>query len=160
MSKDRTRLRKPKSPAVLSRIVIFLFLVMLMLFVNINAICYLFNRSSYETVTATVLERTTDEFLLLIPKVKISYEFGGQQYTEENYFVLEPLFGLSSEPGTELTLYVNTYAPAHSLFQLHFFRNILNWLLLIFEAACIYNLVRRVRTYRLAKRTAKEATKL
>ena len=83
MDKDNTKRRKPKPPAILSRIVMFLFLVMLMLFMNINALCYFLNRSSYETVTATVVQQTTDEFLLLIPKVEVTYQFHGQQYTEK-----------------------------------------------------------------------------
>ena len=156
MDKDNTKRRKPKPPAILSRIVMFLFLVMLMLFMNINALCYFLNRSSYETVTATVVQQTTDEFLLLIPKVEVTYQFHGQQYTEKKYFFLEPLFGLSREEGTTLTLHVNIYAPANSLFEVHFFLIILNWLLLVFEAVCIYNLIRRIRTYRLAKKFERE----
>lgn len=157
MTKNKTKRRKPKTPAILSRIVILLFLVMLMLFVNINSISHFLNRSSYETVTATVIQPTTDDFLLLIPRVELSYQYQGQQYTETNYFFFEPLFGLSSEEGTELSLYVNSYAPNHSLFKVNFFHNILNWILLLLEAACIVNLVRRIQTYRSKKKEGKEA---
>lgn len=147
MAENRTVQHKRKSPAILSRIVILLFLMMLLLFVNINSITHFFNRSSYEAVTATVIRPTTDDFLLLIPKVELSYQYKGQQYTDTKYFVLAPLFGLSSEEGEHLTIYVNTFAPNHSLFQVNFFRNILNWIFLLLMIACIINLVHRIRKY-------------
>ena len=160
MSKEKKKKHKIKSPAVLSRIVILLFLMMLMTFVNISSITHFLNRTSYDTVTAHVLQPTTDDFLMLIPRVEITYQYQGQTYNEKEYFVLEPLFGLSSEKGTELPLYVNIYAPTHSIFKVNFFRNIVNWILLILEAACIYNLVFRIRRYRSEKRAAKEGLKL
>lgn len=157
MKQDKAKRHKIKSPAILSRIVIMLFLLMLMFFVNINSISHFFNQSSYETVTATVIRPTTDKFFLLIPKVELTYSYRGQQYTETNFFVLEPLFGLSSEQGTELTLYVNCYAPNHSLIKVNFFHNIINWILLLLEISCIINLVRRIRTFQSEKKKRKEA---
>ena len=160
MRKENNKRRKIKSPAVLSRIVILLFLIMLMTFLNISSVTHFLNRTSYDTVTAHVIQPTTDDFLMLIPRVEITYQYQGQTYTEKKYFVLEPLFGLSSEKGTELLLYVNIYAPGHSIFKVNFFRNIVNWILLILEATCIYNLVFRIRRYRSEKSEAKEGKNL
>lgn len=156
MSNENKKRRKIKSPAVLSRIVILLFLVMLMLFINISSVTHFLNRTSYESVTATVTRKTTDDFLMLIPRVEITYQYQGKTFIEKKFFVLEPLFGLSSEKGTQLPLYVNIHAPEHSLFEVNFFRNIVNWILLILVAACIYNLIFRIRRYRSEKREAKE----
>ena len=159
MSNENKKRRKIKSPAVLSRIVILLFLVMLMLFVNISSVTHFLNRTSYESVMATVTRKTTDDFLMLIPRVEITYQYQGKTYTEKKYFVLEPLYGLSAEKETQLPLYVNIHAPEHSLFEVNFFRNIVNWILLILAAACIYNLSFRIRRYRSEKREAKEGQK-
>lgn len=148
MKETNTKKSKVKSPAILSRIVIFFFFVMVILFVNINSLAYTFNRDSYEPVSATVMRATTDPFLLLIPQVEIRYSYDGQEYTEKKFFVLEPLFGLSSEPNTCLTLYVNTKAPNNGIFQVDFYKNILNWIIILLEIACIYNLIQRIRKYK------------
>lgn len=158
MKKNKNKPHNFKLSDILSRIVILLFLSMLMLFININSVAFHLNRSVYESVPATITEETTDEFLLLIPKVKVSYTYQGQSYSEKKFFLLEPLFGLSSEKGTTLTLYVNTKAPNHSLFDVSFFFNILNWILLILEIACIYNLIRKIQEYYLQHKRRTEVS--
>lgn len=139
------RLRIRKVPAILPRIVTLLFLVMILLFVNIDSFSHLLNYSSYERTTATVVKPETDDFLLLIPMAQIRYQYKGKDYTEDKFFVLSPLFGLSREPGQQLDIYVNTYAPNYCLFKVHFFRNIINWILLALIGICIHNMVRRIQ---------------
>ncbi len=146
MKHNRLKWNQIKSPAVLPGIVTLFFLLMLMFFINIHSISHLFNRESYDMVTATVNRPATDKFFLLFPKVELSYRYQGQTYTETSFFLLEPLFGLSAEQGTELALYVNRYAPNHSLIKVKFFHNIINWLLPVLIVICLIQLVRRIRT--------------
>lgn len=155
MRETKTKRHRIKTPAVLSRIVIFLFLLMIMLFVNINSITYLLNSDSYETVSATVVQSTTDKFLLLIPAVELNYHYSGEEYTERKLFILESLFGLSDETGTKLILHVNKTAPNHCLIDVSFFKNIVNWILLILEFVCIYNLIQRIKIAKQEKEVLK-----
>lgn len=152
---NRQGIRKP--PAILPRIVILLFLLMVLLFINLDSISYMLNYGSYEKVTAKVVKPTTDNFLLLIPMAEIQYSYKGVTYTEEKSFVLQPLFGLSKEPGEELTIYVNTYAPNYCLIKVNFFHNLVNWLLLALIAICIANMVQRIRKKQTHTRRRKEA---
>lgn len=140
-----------KAPPILPRIVILLFLIMILLFVNIDSFSHLLNYNCYERATATVVKPETDVFLLLIPMVQIQYQYDGKEYTEDKFFVLQPLFGLSREPGQQLDIYVNTNAPNYCLFQVNFFRNIVNWILLALIGICIYNMVRRIQKKREVK---------
>lgn len=157
MNNGTTKRRKLKSPAILPRIVILAFLFMFMLFINIDSVSHLLNHGSYEKVTATVVKPTTDDFLLLIPRVELTYQYNGQQYTEKKFFIWEPFFGLSSEAGSKLDIYVNTYAPNYCLFKINFFRNIINWILLILIGAGIYNVIQKIRKYQIDKLQKKEA---
>lgn len=156
MAKTTKKRRRLKSPAILPRMVILLFLIMVQLFINIDSFSHMLNRHSYEEITATVLEPTTDDLLLLIPMVEIQYQYQGEEYTEKKYFLLQPLFGLSREEGTQLTVYVNKYAPNYCLFKVNYFRNILNWILLALLLVCIGNMVRRIREWRMNRRLRKE----
>lgn len=156
MIKTTKKRRRLKSPAILPRIVILLFLIMVQLFINIDSFSHMLNRHSYEERTATVVERTTDDLLLLVPMVEIQYQYRGEEYREKKYFLLQPLFGLSGEEGTQLTVYVNTYAPNYCLFRVNFFRNILNWILLALLIVCIGNMVRRIRQWRMNRRHGRE----
>lgn len=151
---NRRGIRKP--PALLPRIVILLFLLMVLLFVNLDSISHVLNFGSYEKVTAKVVKPTTDDFLLLIPMAEIEYSYKGTTYTEEKLFVLQPLFGLSREPGEELTIYVNTYAPNYCLIKVNFFHNLVNWLLLALIAICITHMVLRIRNPKGYNRRRKE----
>lgn len=147
MQNNKKKRHKIKSTVILSRVVVLAFLIMLLIFININSVSYLFNPGSYEKTTATVIKPTKDEFFLLLPSVEISYEYNEQTYTERKYFIGEPFFGLSDEPGSELPLYVNTYAPNHCLFRVNFFCNVFNWILLLLMIACLYNLRKQILTY-------------
>lgn len=144
-TQKKIRQKKKGLNRVLSPIVVFLFLLMVHMFINFDMITYAMNQDSYEEVTAVVAGPTTDKFLLLIPMAEIRYEYAGTEYEETKYFFLEPLFGLSSESGTQLPIYVNKAAPSHSLFKVHFFLNLLNLFLLILEVVCIYNVQKRIR---------------
>lgn len=149
---NRQSIRKP--PAILPRIVILLFLLMMLLFMNLDSVSHLLNYGSYEKVTAKVVRPSTDDFLLLIPMAEIQYSYKDVTYTEEQLFILQPLFGLSREPGDTLSIYVNTYAPNHCLIKVNFFRNPVNWLLLALIALCITDMIRRIKkkqTYRTQK---------
>lgn len=157
MSKQTNRQGIRKAPALLPRIVILLFLLMVLLFLNIDSVSHMLNFGSYEKTTATVVKPATDDFLLLIPMVEIEYSYKGVKYTEEKYFVFQPLFGLSRDPGEELTIYVNTYAPNYCLIKVNFFRNIVNWILLALLAICIANIIRRIQIIREGRIRRKEA---
>lgn len=148
MTKKENKQRIRRAPAILPRIVILLFLIMILLFVNIDSFSHLLNFGSYEKATATVVKPETDEFLLLIPMVQIRYQYQGAEYTEDKFFVLEPLFGLSRESGQELPIYINTYAPNHCLFRMNFFHNIVNWILLALIVIGIFNMIRRIQKKR------------
>lgn len=148
MKKEEKKQRIRKVPAVLPRIVVLLFLLMVLLFMNIDSFSHLLNYSSYEGTTATVVKPDTDDFLLLIPMVQIRYQYEGNEYTDKKFFVLQPLFGLSKESGQQLDIYVNTHAPNYCLFRVNFFRNIINWVLLALIGICVYNIVRRIQKKR------------
>ncbi len=153
MTKKENKQRIRRAPAILPRIVILLFLIMILLFVNIDSFSHLLNFGSYEKATATVVKPETDEFLLLIPMVQIRYQYQDIEYTEDKYFVLEPLFGLSREPGQELPIYINTYAPNYCLFRTNFFHNIVNWILLALIIIGVFNMIQRIRKKREQKTT-------
>lgn len=137
-----------KSPTMLPRIVTGALIFMLLLLINIDTCSYIMNHNSYEKTTATVTKTTTDTFLLFIPKVELTYEYNGAAYNESKFFILRPLWGFSSQESTKIPIYVNRYAPNHSLFQVNFCRNILNWFLLILMAVDIYDIVQRHRKKR------------
>lgn len=141
---------------IMTPIAVLLFFLFLHMVLNYDSLTYSMNRSSYEKVMAVVEKPTTDKFLLLIPMVTIRYSYGGQQYTENRYFVTQKLFFLSDEAGTELTVYVNKEAPNHTLFKTHFFGNLLNWLLLLLEGVCVYMLVKRIQWLHLRKQDKKK----
>ncbi len=126
-------------------IVMILFILVFLFLLNFNSFCHFCNRNSYEQVTATVTQKTTDPLAMLIPMVRIKYDYQGKTYEDRKYFLLQPLFGLPSGAGSELEIYVNKEAPGYSIFKENFFRNIVNWLLLVFGGVFVSLLVRRIR---------------
>lgn len=126
-------------------IVMILFILVFLFLLNFNSFCHFCNRNSYEQVTATVTQKTTDPLAMLIPMVRIKYDYQGKTYEDRKYFLLQPLFGLPSRAGSELEIYVNKEAPGYSIFKENFFRNIVNWLLLVFGGVFVSLLVRRIR---------------
>lgn len=126
-------------------IVMILFVLVLMFFFNFQSVCHCINRSSYDRVTATLTENTVDPLTMLVPMVKIKYEYQGISYEDQKYYVLQPLFGLPTEEGSELPIYVNKEAPGYSLFQMNFFRSFVNWILLLFAGVFLVFLIRRIR---------------
>lgn len=141
---------------IMTPLAVLLFFLFLHIVVNYDSLTYSMNRGSYEKITAVVEKPTTDKFLLLIPMVTIQYSYGGEQYTEDCYFVTQKLFFLSDGPGTELTVYVNKQAPNHTLFKTHFFGSLVNWLLLLMEGVCVYMLVKRIQRIRLLRQDKKK----
>lgn len=137
--------RKITISKIMTPIVMILFILVLMFLLNFNSFCHFCNRNSYELVTATVTQKTTDPLAMLIPMVRIKYDYQGKTYEDRKYFLLQPLFGLPSEAGSELEIYVNKEAPGYSIFKENFFRNIVNWLLMIFGGVFVSLLVRRIQ---------------
>lgn len=156
MTETTKQRRRLKSPAILPRIVVLFFLILVQLLINMNSFSHMLNPHSYEEVTAAVVKSTTDELLLLVPMAEIRYQYQGEEYTEKKYFFLQPFFGLSREEGAQLTVYVNKYAPNYCLFKENFFRNILNWVLMALIVVCIVNMLRRIRKWRTGRRLRKE----
>lgn len=134
---------------------VWLLIFFLLLLLNFDSTCYLFNHAHYEKTTAVVLEKKTDPYLLLVPMVELQYKYNGEVYTVDKFFVLQPFFGLSGENGAELSVYVNTLAPGYVIFDTFFFRNWLNWILLVVSICCIlriYKLTRdKIRNYKLKR---------
>ncbi len=137
--------RKITISKIMTPIVMILFILVLLFLLNFNSFCHFCNRNSYEQVTATVTQKTTDPLAMLIPMVRIKYDYQGKTYEDRKYFLLQPLFGLPSGAGSELEIYVNKEAPGYSIFKENFFRNIVNWLLLVFGGVFVSLLVRRIR---------------
>lgn len=130
---------------IMTPVVMTLFLVVVLFLVNFQSFCHLFNRSSYECVTATLVQNTSDPLTMMVPMVRIQYDYQGTTYEDKKYYVLAPLFGLTKEEGSELEIYVNKAAPGHSLLKENFFKNIVNWILLLFGGVFVSLLVRRIR---------------
>lgn len=137
--------RKITISKIMTPIVMILFILVFLFLLNFNSFCHFCNRNSYEQVTATVTQKTTDPLAMMIPMVRIKYDYQGKTYEDRKYFLLQPLFGLPSGAGSELEIYVNKEAPGYSIFKENFFRNIVNWLLLVFGGVFVSLLVRRIR---------------
>ena len=67
MQKKERKQRVRKTPPLLPRLVILFFLLMVLLFMNIDMCSRILNYGSYEKTTATIVAKKTDGFLLLIP---------------------------------------------------------------------------------------------
>lgn len=137
--------KKVRVNKILRPVSVWLLILFLQLIVNFDSICYMFNHSSYEEITAVVAEEKTDPYLLLVPMVNLQYQYYGQSYNADKFFVLQPFFGLSSEPGTVLSVYVNKLAPEYVIFHTNFFRNIVNWILVIINICCILRIYHLIR---------------
>lgn len=124
---------------------VWLLVLLLLLVMNFDSACYLFNQSRYEKTTAVVLEEKTDLYLLIIPMVELQYKYNGTVYTADKFFVLQPFFGLSGEKGSELSVYVNTLAPGYVIFDTFFFKNWLNWVLMVVSICCIVRICKLIR---------------
>lgn len=129
---------------ILRPVSVWLLILLLQIVLNFDSACYLFNHSSYEKTTAVVLEEKTDLYLLIIPMVELQYKYNGTVYTADKFFVLQPFFGLSSEKGSELTVYVNTLAPEYVIFDTFFFKNWLNWVLMVISICCILRIYKLI----------------
>lgn len=142
MQKKERKQRVRKTPPVLPRFVILFFLLMVLLFMNIDTCSRILNYGSYEKTTATIVTPKTDGFLLLIPMAELSYQYEGTEYKEDKFFVLPNLFGISNEAGQQITIYVNKTSPNYCLIQQPFYKNAINWILLLLLGVCIHNIVK------------------
>ena len=77
MQKKERKQRVRKTPPLLPRLVILFFLLMVLLFMNIDMCSRILNYGSYEKTTATIVAKKTDGFLLLIPMAELSYQYEG-----------------------------------------------------------------------------------
>lgn len=129
---------------ILRPVSVWLLILLLQIVLNFDSACYLFNHSSYEKTTAVVLEEKTDLYLLIIPMVELQYKYNGTVHTVDKFFVIQPFFGLSSEKGSELSVYVNTLAPEYVIFDTFFFKNWLNWVLMAASICCILRIYKLI----------------
>ena len=141
MQKKERKQRVRKTPPLLPRLVILFFLLMVLLFMNID-MCRILNYGSYEKTTATIVAKKTDGFLLLIPMAELSYQYEGTEYKEDKFFILPHLFGISNEAGQQITIYVNTTSPNYCLIQQPFYKNVVNWILLLLLGVWIHNIIK------------------
>ena len=88
MQKKERKQRVRKTPPLLPRLVILFFLLMVLLFMNIDMCSRILNYGSYEKTTATIVAKKTDGFLLLIPMAELSYQYEGTEYKEDKFFIL------------------------------------------------------------------------
>ena len=123
MQKKERKQRVRKTPPLLPRLVILFFLLMVLL-------------------CMTIVAKKTDGFLLLIPMAELSYQYEGTEYKEDKFFILPHLFGISNEAGQQITIYVNTTSPNYCLIQQPFYKNVVNWILLLLLGVWIHNIIK------------------
>ena len=126
---------------------------------NLDIITYLSNMGSYDRIDVQVKTPSTDEFIMMIPKVDIEYTYNGETYEESKYFVLQPLFGMKDNVGEILPAYVNINAPKYTLFKVNFFANWLNYLLLLFDVVCVCRIITYIRRQEAVRKERKENKK-
>ena len=143
--REKRRRRKIRVNKILRPISVLLLILLLQIILNFDTACYLFNRDSYTEAVAVVAEEKTDPFLLLIPMVELQYEYNGTGYSADKFFVLPPAFGLSGKQGDTVEIYINTLAPEYVIFHTPFYRNLINWILVIISLCCIYRIVRLIQ---------------
>lgn len=144
-NKKARKLKKVRINKVLRPVSVFLLILFLQLVLNFDSTCYLFNHSSYQEVTARISEKKTDPYLMLIPMVSLTYDYNGQSYTTDKFFVLQPSFGISTQKDDAVTVYVNTKAPGYAIFKTNFFRNPWNWVLMVISVCCLWRIVQLIR---------------
>ena len=142
MQKKERKQRVRKTPPLLPRLVILFFLLMVLLFMNIDMCSRILNYGSYEKTTATIVAKKTDGFLLMIPMAELSYQYEGTEYKEDKFFILPHLFGISNEAGQQITIYVNTTSPNYCLIRQPFYKNVVNWILLLLLGVWIHNIIK------------------
>ena len=144
-TKKKRKRRKVDVNRILTPIVMILFVIALLMYLNLHAMRYALSSDQMDVVRATVVEKTVDPFTMVIPMVDLSYTYNGQEYQDKKYFVLEPFFQLQAIEGSTLVVYVNKKAPNHFMIQTKFYKNWINWLLLLFLFVFVVVLVRRCR---------------
>jgi len=144
---------------ILTFIVITLFIILLQVLMNLDSITFLCNMSSYDVIDVKVKSPSTDEFIMMIPKVDIEYTYNGESYEESKYFVLQPLFGMKANVGEILPAYVNINAPKYTLFKVNFFTNWLNYILLLFDVVCVCRIITYIKRQDAMRKELKEKKK-
>lgn len=129
---------------ILRPLSVWLLMLLLMLLVNFDSACYLFNHSEYKQSDAVITEVKTDPYLLLIPMVELQYTYNGCQYKTDKFFVVQSFFHLSKEAGTTMQIYINVHAPEYVIFKTNFFINYVNWILMFISICCLVRMYRRI----------------
>lgn len=138
------KVKKEKRMNVMTPLILTLFIITLLLFMNIQSVSYFLNTDSYRKVSAKVVRQTTDPFTMIIPMLDISYQYNGTEYEDTKLFVLQPFFGISSESGDEIEIYVNRKVPNYCLFVEPFYKNTINWFLVLFGVVFLEILIKRI----------------
>lgn len=149
LSQDKRELKKKNIALskIMTPFVMILFVLFLLMVLNFHSLTHLLNRKSYEAVQSVVVEETKDPLAIIVPMVILRYDYQETTHEERAYFAIQPFFGLDSEEGTNLTIYVNKGAPNHFIFKENFFANWINWILLFCEGVFVSLLVRRIRRF-------------
>ncbi|MCR5691233.1 MAG: hypothetical protein K6G62_03345 [Eubacterium sp.] len=130
---------------ILRPITVLLLLIFIHIVLNFEGLTYLTNQDSYVLVVANVKAMTTDDYLLLIPMQDLEYNFAGKSYNEKKFFVIQKTFGLSGEAGDMMDLYVNKNAPNYPIYKVNYFKNPINYLIMLFEIISAMVIFRRIR---------------
>jgi len=130
---------------ILRPITVLLLLIFVHIVLNFEGLTYLSNQDSYVLVVAKVKEMTTDDYLLLIPMQDLEYNFAGKSYNEKKFFVIQRTFGLSGQAGDMMDMYVNKNAPNYPIYKINYFKNPINYLLMLFELISATVIFRRIR---------------
>ena len=141
-AKKERKQRARKTPPLLPRLVILFFLLMVLLFMNIDMCAVYLTTEAMKKLPPPLLQKKTDGFLLLIPMAELSYQYEGTEYKEDKFFILPHLFGISNEAGQQITIYVNKTSPNYCLIQRPFYKNVVNWILLLLLGVWIHNIIK------------------
>ncbi len=155
MKNEKEEVKADLQPTRRKRSAIFvmlLFLILVHLLLNHDMLSVVLNAGTYQPVQATVTKETSDEFLLLLPKVELTYIYEGNGYATDEYFILQPLFGLEAVPGTKLEILVNQYSPEFIIIKTNFWANKINWIVLFFELLGIGYLIKHRKRPNIFKR--------
>lgn len=146
--------KKKKRGRILPFITLFLFCSGLVLLLNFESFSRVINSEYYKEIEASVIEKGCDPLVGVIPRIKVSYMFGGTAY--EYNKVLYTKWLHSEGIGDSIKLYVNTKAPENSVLEFNFFTSITNIVLLSIMLASltviVLNIRRRIKDYVRKKR--------
>lgn len=146
--------KKKKRGRILPFITLFLFCSGLLLLLNFEYFSRVINSEYYKEIEASVIEEGSDPLVGVIPRIKVSYMFGGTTY-EYNKVLYTKWLHMESI-GKSVKLYINTKAPENSVLEFNFFTSITNIVLLFISISSLVvvflNTRRRIKDYVRKKR--------